>query len=299
MKTSHIGIFTFADTQSDISSGAKRLQEAAQNMGHVAHIYYESLFTFEYSADVFNIKYNGVPFEVPDVIIVRPNFIEEPMLHAATLEALRELNIPMINGNTTALLTAKEKLMQHMVFKKAGIPMPPWAIVRDPRHALEEAKRISFPVIIKVPFGTHGKGVFYATDPETFSPITEYLHVRDNNPIIIEKFISEAHRSDLRVFVLENKIIAAMERKARPEDVRANASLGGKGFPVTLTKEEQELALKATRITGLDLAGVDILRSNKGPLVIEINANPGFSELEKATGVDIAKCIIEHAVAKK
>ncbi len=173
--------------------------------------------------------------------------------------------------------------------------MPPWAIVRAPAHALEAANRLGFPVIMKVPFGTHGKGVFYAIDSETFLPMVEYLNVRDGNPLIIEKFITEAQRKDLRVLVLQGKIVTAMERTARAGDVRAKASLGGSGTAVELSVAESALALKATEVVGLDLAGVDILRSTDGPLLIEINANPGFGELERATGMDVAKVIVEAA----
>lgn len=261
--------------------------------------FYEILFAFEYTSEGFKAYYNGKPFIAPDVIIARPNFVEEPMPHATTLEALKQMGIPVLNGNPEALVISKDKLTQHLRFKAANLPMPPWAIVRAPAHALEAANRLGFPVIMKVPFGTHGKGVFYAIDSETFSPMVEYLNVRDGNPLIIEKFISEAQRKDLRVLVLQGKIVAAMERTARAGDVRANASLGGSGTAVELSVAESALALKATEVVGLDLAGVDILRGANGPLLIEINADPGFGELERATGMDVAKVIIEAAVLTK
>ena len=152
---------------------------------------------------------------------------------------------------------------------------------------------IGFPVMIKVAFGTHGKGVFLAENIETLSPIVDYLTIRDGNPVIIEEFVAEAGRKDLRAFVIGDQVIAAMERTARDGDVRANASLGGVGRPVTLTDEEQQIAVKATKAFDLDLAGVDLLRSARGPLVIEVNANPGFEELTRATDIDVAGAIIE------
>ena len=147
--------------------------------------------------------------------------------------------------------------------------------------------------MIKVAFGTHGKGVFLAENIETLSPIVDYLTIRDGNPVIIEEFVAEAGRKDLRAFVIGDQVIAAMERTARDGDVRANASLGGVGRPVTLTDEEQQIAVKATKAFDLDLAGVDLLRSARGPLVIEVNANPGFEELTRATDIDVAGAIIE------
>ena len=125
---------------------------------------------------------------------------------------------------------------------------------------------IGFPVMIKVAFGTHGKGVFLAENIETLSPIVDYLTIRDGNPVIIEEFVAEAGRKDLRAFVIGDQVIAAMERTARDGDVRANASLGGVGRPVTLTDEEQQIAVKATKAFDLDLAGVDLLRPLAGLL---------------------------------
>lgn len=292
----HIGILNFNDSAADRVTGVSRLIEAAQQKGHTASAYYEALFAFEHTKSGLEVYYEGKAFEAPQVMIARPNFVQEPMPHAATLEAFQHLHIPVLNGSPDGLIISKEKLAQHLIFTKNHLPMPAWAIARNPAHALDAAKHLTFPVVIKVPFGTHGKGIFYAENSETLSPIVEYLNVRDGNPVIIEKFISEANRSDIRVLVLQGKVIAAMERKARPGDVRANASLGGQGFPVTLSAEEIALAIRATQLVNLDLAGVDLLRSAQGPLIIEINANPGFAELEKATGIDVAKCIVEGAL---
>lgn len=293
----NIGILIFSDPSLDKASGFARLVEAGQSLGHDMSVLYETLFAFAHTPEGFKAYYDGKPFVAPDVIIARPNFVEEPMPHATTLDALSQLGVRVLNGNPEALLISKDKLTQHLRFKASNLPMPPWAIVRAPAHALEAANRLGFPVIMKVPFGTHGKGVFYATDSETFLPMVEYLNVRDGNPLIIEKFITEANRRDLRVLVLHGKVVTAMERIARTGDVRANASLGGVGVAAVLSPEEEALALKATAVVGLDLAGVDILRSESGPLIIEINANPGFGELERATGIDVAKVIVEAATA--
>jgi len=175
--------------------------------------------------------------------------------------------------------------------------MPRWAIVHTVKEARRASALLGFPLIAKVAFGTWGAGVFYAENLETLQPIMHYLQVRDGNPVILETFIEEANRTDLRVFVVGGKIIAAMERKARPGDVRANTSIGGEGHTAQLTKDEERVALDAAHVSELDIAGVDILRSKQGPLVIEVNANPGFAELERVTGVNIAKTIIEFAIS--
>lgn len=293
-----IAILVFSDSLHDVASNSTRLVEAARQLGHEAAVLYEPLFSFEDDGTGLKIRYDGKPFVAPDTIIARPNFVEEPMPHAATLEALRTAGVRVLNGNPDALLVSKDKITQHLCFRAAGLPMPTWAIARTPAHALDAAKRFGFPVMLKVPFGTHGTGVFYAADAETFSPIAEYLNVRDGNPVIVETFVSVANRRDLRVLILNGTIVAAMERTARPGDVRANASIGGSGSKVELSDAERALALAAAKTIGLDLAGVDLLRGANGPLLIEINANPGFAELERVTGTDVAKMIIEEAVRR-
>ena len=292
-----IGILIFSDPAHEMASGSVRLVEAIETLGHTSIKLYESLFTIESDQGKLILHYDGKMFVAPEVIIARPNFVQEPSQHAILLDALNAIGVPVLNGDATGLVISKNKLTQRLLFSKNNLAMPAWAISRAPDEALAAAKRIGFPVMIKIPFGTHGTGVFYADQPETFSPIADYLAVRDGNPAIVEKFVSAANRCDLRVFVLQGKVIAAMERHARAGDVRANASIGGTGTPVILSKDEEALAIRAAEICHLAIAGVDILRGTNGPLLIEINANPGFSELEKATRIDIAHAIVSAAVS--
>jgi ribosomal protein S6--L-glutamate ligase len=116
--------------------------------------------------------------------------------------------------------------------------------------------------------------------------------------MLIEEFIKEAENSDIRVFVVGGKVIAAMQRTARANDIRANTSIGGSGKFVELGSDEIELAIRVVQIAGLEIAGVDIIRSARGPLILEINANPGFKEIEKVTGIDIAGAIISYALTR-
>ncbi len=270
-----------------------RLVEAGHARGHeMVELHEPEVVLHEHNGHI-TITHLGVPLPKLDVIINRPGFVEEPSLHAITTSALRRAGYKLVNGSEVAEMS-KNKLTQHLRLSQAGIAMPRWAIARRPERALEAAKVIGFPLIIKVAFGTHGKGVFLAQNEQTFSPIVDYLAIRDGNPVVLEEFIEEANSSDLRVFVLGGKVLTAMQRVARPGDVRANASLGGVGQPVVLTADEITLAIKATAAFDLDLAGVDMLRSKNGPLVMEVNANPGFKELERATGVDVAGAIIEY-----
>lgn len=159
---------------------------------------------------------------------------------------------------------------------------------------MQAALELGFPVVLKTPFGTHGVGIFFSENAETLQPIVDYLAVSDKNPVVVEKFIADAGRSDLRVFIVGKRVVAAMQRTAPEGDIRANAALGGIGTRVDLTEKEVELALQVAQLFRLDIAGVDLLRGKDGSVVIEANANPGFKELERATGVDVVGAIIEE-----
>jgi ribosomal protein S6--L-glutamate ligase len=291
----NIGILIYSKPSMESSTGVERLIEAGVELGHKVHKIYEQDLSFVWTNNELEILHQGESLPELDVIISRPNFIEEPGLRLYATEMLKDVGYKIINGDSSFAL-AKNKLAQHLVFQKENIPCPEFAIARNPEEALNAACKIGFPVIIKVAFGTLGKGVFYAENHETFSPIAEYLAIRDGNPLIIERFVSEADRKDLRVFVVGGKVVASMERNAPQGDVRANTSSGGTGFEVELTDDERELAIRVAKTFNIEICGVDLIRSKKGPLVLEVNANPGFRELERVTGKDIAKEIVEYSL---
>lgn len=290
-----LGILISGEPRGEVATGATRIEQAAAERGIATERLYEPLFSFHAQGAALSVRYEGKPFVGYDALIYRPNFIEEPSLHIHAPELLMRAGFCVVNGSADVTIT-KNKLVQHIRCLEAGIPMPRWAIVKRAEEARASAEEIGFPVIVKTPFGTHGVGIFYAADVESLLPIVDYLGVSDGNPVILERFVSEADRKDLRVFVLGGKIIAAMERAAPKGDVRANASRGGVGSPVELTDEERRLALCVAELFRCEIAGVDLLRSKDGPLVIEANANPGFAELERATGVDVAGELVEYAV---
>jgi len=289
-----IGIIISSEPKQAAFAGAERLEAAGEARGIEIVRLYESRFTFESHGNDFTVLYEDQPFGGFDALVYRPNFIEEPSLHGHIPRLLKKTGVPVLNG-TALIPETKNKLAQHVRLLEAGLPMPPWAIAKQKQEALEAAKRIGFPVVLKTPFGTHGVGIFYAENAETLQPIIDYLRVSDENPSIIESFVAGANRKDVRAFVIGGKIVAAMERTAPAGDIRANAALGGVGTKTELTKEEQRIVLACAQAFELDIAGVDLLRTAKGLLLIEVNANPGFTELERATGVDIAGAIIDEA----
>jgi ribosomal protein S6--L-glutamate ligase len=278
----------------DSVTGAERIKEAAEARGHQVSRFYEPKFCFEYQGNASRSWYEAQPFTGADVIVYRPNFIEEPSLHTYVPERLCLGGELVLNG-TPKILEIKNKIIQHMRLAEAGIPIPRFALAKDPQAATSVVDRLGFPLIVKVSFGTHGKGVFYAGNWETFQPILDYLDVRDGNPVILEEFIAAAQSKDIRAFVVGGRVVASMERTARSKDIRANASIGGTGTAIHLSPEDEALALRAAAVFDLDIAGVDLIRSDRGTLVLEVNANPGFRELEACTGIDVAAAIVEYA----
>ncbi len=291
----HVGILISSDPKGDAFAGADRLLEAVAQAGHRGTRFYESGFTFQGDGAKLLIHYEGKPLDGPDVFIYRPNFIEEPSLHAHVPHLLMQARLRVLNGRARIQET-KNKLAQHVLMHDAGLPLPRWAIAKKKGLALSAAKDIGFPVVLKTPFGTHGVGVFYAENAETLQPIIDYLAISDGNPAIIERFVAEADRSDVRAFIVGGRVVAAMTRTAPEGDVRANAALGGIGSPTALSAEEEHLALACAKLFELDIAGVDLLRTSSGPFLIEVNANPGFKELERATGIDVVGAIVAETV---
>lgn len=272
--------------------GITRLEEVGAQRGHEVIFLDEVHFSFGYNGSI-QVMYEGRPFGDFDVILAKQAATDEPSLHTVTVETLKAAGYQVVNGMPT-FSVSKNKMASLLRLGEAGVPIPRSIIVRHPNSAKIAAEKIGYPVVIKTSFGTHGKGVFLAKDPETMQPIADYLNLSDRNPIIIQEFIAEAKQRDLRVFVINGQIVAVMERVAKGEDFRSNAHLGGVGQPAELSEEEKAVALKATEVMKLDIAGVDILRSDRGPLVIEVNSNPGFEELERATGINVAGKIIDY-----
>ncbi|MBI4257299.1 RimK family alpha-L-glutamate ligase [Candidatus Uhrbacteria bacterium] len=288
----NIGILIFSGSRDEGYTGVDRLVEAGQAAGHtIVKIYEPHLSSLD--GQIFQ---DGQPLPTLDLIISRPNFVEEPSLRTYAIQLLKDAGYRIVNGNV-GFTWAKNKLIQHVLFAQHRLPCPRWGIARKPDDAVAVAKKLGFPTIVKVAFGTHGKGVFLAKDEESLWPIVDYLGIRDGNPMIVEEFIAEAKSSDLRAFVIGGNVVAAMQRTASAGDIRANTSNGGTGSIVELREEERALAVRAAEVFDLEIAGVDLIRSNRGTLILEINANPGFKELEAVTKIDISRLIIDYAVS--
>ena len=187
----------------------------------------------------------------------------------------------------------RDKLRALQVLAGASVPLPVTGFTRSP-EAIGAAIRFvgGAPLIVKLVEGSQGVGVVLAeTDKAAESVIAAFRQLEAN--ILVQEFIAEAGGADLRAFVIDGKVVASMMRKAAPGDFRSNLHRGGTAEKVKLSPEERAIAIRSAKVLGLRVAGVDILRSNHGPLVMEVNASPGLEGIEKATGKDVAGKIVE------
>jgi len=201
-------------------------------------------------------------------------------------------------NSSSAISQSRDKLFSLQLMLKSGISIPTTGFANSPMDTNDLIEMVGgAPLIVKLLEGTQGKGVVLAeTKKAAESVINAFKSLRAN--LLVQKFIKEADGKDLRCFVIDGKVVASIERKAAPGEFRANIHLGGVASIVKITPEERALAVKAAKVLGLQVAGVDIIRSQSGPLLLEVNSSPGLEGIETATGKDIAGMVIS-AIEKK
>lgn len=193
-----------------------------------------------------------------------------------------------------ALIMARDKLKCLQKLAAEGVNVPRTFICGTPEDVPGILKKTGgAPVVIKLLESTHGVGVILAETAGAAISIVEAFSKFDQ-PVLLQEFISEAGGADVRAFVVGQQVVASMLRQAAEGEFRSNLHKGAGAVPVELTPEEEKIVLKAARLMGLEVAGVDILRSAKGPLVLEVNASPGLEGIETTTGVDVAAAIIRN-----
>ncbi len=201
-------------------------------------------------------------------------------------------------NSAEAIGSSRDKLLASQLFAKNDIKIPITGFAKSPLDTKDLIKMVNgAPLIIKLLESTQGKGVVLAeTNKAAESVINAFKSVQTN--ILVQEFIKEANGQDIRCFVVNGKVVAAMQRQAQKGEFRANIHQGGIASKIKITSQERKLAIKASKILNLPVAGVDIIRSNKGPLLLEVNSSPGLEGIENATGLDIANIMIE-AVERK
>lgn len=296
-----IAILSFVSKPKYLAKGTKNIIKEAKSRGHKVHVLYSPFVGLEFGNGK-KITYKGKTLDPKkyDAIVVRPGFSRDPSINASIIKQFQLAGFYVLNGYI-GVFRAKNKIRTLQMLDHFGIPVPKTLVVRDPQLLENASEEFKFPVIVKVIYGTHGRGVFIAESKRSLKPIVEYLTAKEKGPISLQEYIEEAKGCDLRVFVLGKKIVAAMERVAKSGEFRANFHKGGKVQVADLSKEEKRISIKAAQVMGLDISGVDILRTKKGPKVIEVNSNPGIEGISKGSGIDVAAKVvnfIEHRVDK-
>jgi len=193
-----------------------------------------------------------------------------------------------------ALLRTRDKLSSLQLLASAGIGIPDTIISNNSYIIPELIEKLgSMPMIIKMLSGTHGIGVLKADNASTAENLIETFQ-KLRQRVLLQEFIKESKGADIRVFIVDDEIVGVMQRQAKPGEFRSNLHRGGGSFVVKLSEKEQELAKKAANIMGLTVCGVDMLRSARGPLILEVNASPGLEGIETTTKIDIAEKIVQY-----
>lgn len=201
-------------------------------------------------------------------------------------------------NSAAAISQSRDKLLSLQMLLKNGISIPTTGFADSPMDTGDLIEMVGgAPLIIKLMEGAQGKGVVLAETVKAAESVIDTIKSLDAN-LLVQEFIQEANGKDLRCFVIDGKVVAAIERSAAPGDFRANLHQGGSAKVAKITTEERKLAIKAAKVLGLQVAGVDIIRSKRGPLLLDVNSSPGLEGIETATGKDIAGMVIASIEAK-
>ena len=273
----------------------RRLVQEAKIRGIDVEVTDPMKFSLFVDDGAIDIHYSGEPFTHDAVI---PRIGHSITKHGvAVLRHMEQLGIWTANSGQ-GILQSRDKLHASQILARNKIPVPKTTYVRD---IIDVEPAIDFvgglPVVIKVTQGTQGQGVFLRhTVHESRSLIQGLLLT--GKAVLVQEYIAESHGKDIRALVVGDRVVAAMRRKARGREFRSNYHLNGTVEKVEISEEFEEQAVRAARVLGLNVAGVDLLESNNGPLVLEVNSSPGLEGIEKESGVNVAGAIIDYVMSE-
>ena len=268
----------------------RRLKEAALERGHQAVVVDYLRCYMDITARRPQVLYSGQPLRFDAVI---PRIGSTYTFYGAAVVRQFEMMDVAAANSSQAISTARDKLRSLQLLSRRGVDLPVTGFAHSPKDIEGLIDSVGGPpLVVKLLEGTQGIGVVLAeTKSAARSVISAFRQL--NADILVQEFIEEAKGADLRAFVVDKRVVAAMKRQAPDGEFRSNLHAGGTAHKVRLTPTEIAYAVKATRALGLNVAGVDMLRSSKGPLVIEVNASPGLEGIEAASGKDVAGAVIE------
>lgn len=269
----------------------KRIKEEALARGHKVHVinYAKCYITVERGNPV--VSYKGK--EVRDVDVIIPRIASGLTKYGSSIVRQFETQNVFTPTTSIAIVRSRDKLRSMQIMAKAGVGIPKTVFARETADFDGVLEQVGgAPVIIKVARGTHGNGVVLAETRKAALAVMQAFYVEGVN-FLVQEFIKESAGVDIRAFVVNGKVVASMQRQSLDDDFRSNLHQGGEGTPVKLTPEERRTAQKAAKAMGLSVCGVDMMRSEQGPLVLEVNASPGLM-IEQVTGRNVAGSIIDY-----
>jgi ribosomal protein S6--L-glutamate ligase len=272
----------------------RRLVEAAQQHGHEAQVIDTLRCYMNITSHKPEIHYRGENLTGFDAVIPRIG-ASITFYGTAVVRQFEMMGVFPLN-ESVAIARSRDKLRSLQLLSRKGIGLPVSGFAHSPDDIEDLIKMVGgAPVVIKLLEGTQGIGVVLAeTQKAAESVIEAFMGLKAN--ILVQEFIKEAGGADIRCLVIGEKVVAAMMRRAREGEFRSNLHRGGTAELIRITPEERSTAVRAAAAMGLNVAGVDILRSNHGPVIMEVNSSPGLEGIEKATGKDIAGMIIDFIV---
>lgn len=270
----------------------KRLVEAGEILGHEMHVIDHLKCDLVIEKKDPTIVYNNKKLEGFDAVI--PRIGASVTFYGTAVVRQFEMMKIFTAVESQALVRSRDKLRSLQILSRAGLGLPKTVFTNDTKNVEAVIAEVGgAPLIIKLLEGTQGLGVVLAENAKAAESVLEAFHGLQAR-VIVQEFIKEAKGADIRAFIVDGQVVGAMKRQAKEGEFRSNLHRGGTAELIELTDEEETVALKAAKAMGLGVAGVDMLQSARGPLILEVNSSPGLEGIERATGQDIAKKIIKY-----
>lgn len=270
----------------------KRLVEAAKERGHEVDVIDTLHCYMDITSNKPTVRFKGEQLPKYDAVI--PRIGASITFYGTSVVRQFEMMGTFSVNESVAISRSRDKLRSMQLLSRKGIGLPRTGFARQPDNIKDLIKNVGgAPVVIKLLEGTQGIGVVLADTTKAAESIIEAFMGLDAN-ILVQEFIKEAGGADLRCFVVGNQVVAAMKRQGAEGEFRSNLHRGGSAQLIELSPEEEQTAIQAAKAMGLGVCGVDILQSNNGPVVMEVNSSPGLEGIENASGKDVAGLIIEY-----
>ncbi|MCA9309256.1 RimK family alpha-L-glutamate ligase [Candidatus Saccharibacteria bacterium] len=269
----------------------RKLYAAAVARGHTVRVINANLCYIQVDTDKPKVMYEGESLDNFDAVI--PRIMPGMTGYGAAIVRQFEMQGVYTSARSIAIVRSRDKFRSIQLFSKNNVMIPKTIISRETAEVEDLIEQIGLPMIIKTARGTQGKGVVLAETRKAAKSVIQAFYVSGVN-VLMQEYIEEAAGSDIRAFVVGNRVVASMKRQSLDDDFRSNLHQGGEGVAIKLTDEERKVALRAAKAMGLPICGVDLIRSTKGPLVLEVNSNPGLEGIQKVTGRNVADKMIEY-----